>query len=183
MKELEAQKLFDFALAHRTEHDCSAYPYEQYQKLQDIVSRVKPKTILEIGTGIGFTSVIMASVVPDAQIDTIEKDRTHFKLANDFIHVQGFGKQVNVIHDIAEIHLPLLVENNKHYDLIFFDGYQIHYEFLPHYEKLLRLGGILILANTQLNSKTSDKFFDELEHDGNWQIANQFDDTIVAHRV
>lgn len=183
MKELEAKKLFEVALAHRVEHDCSAYPYEQYQKLQEIVERVQPKTILEIGTGIGFTAVVMASAVPGCVIDSIEKDPEHCKVAQDFIKVQGFGKQITVLNDIAEVKLQDLVDANKHYDLIFFDGYQIHHEFLPHYEKLLKPGGILILGNTHLTSKTSDKFFDELEHDGNWEIANQFDDTIVAHRV
>lgn len=183
MKELEAKALYEQAKSHRDEHDCSAYAYEDYLNLQKIVNRVNPKNILEIGTGVGFTSVIMASEVPGVKIDTIEKDQGHAKLAREFIHSQGFGEQITVIDDIAEIYLPELVSQNKQYDLIFFDGYQIHYEFLPHYEKLLKIGGILILANTHLNSKTSDRFFSELEHDGNWQISNQFNDTIVAHRI
>lgn len=183
MKELEAKTLFNLANSHRAEHDCSAYPYEDYLQLQKIVNRVNPKSILEIGAGIGFTAVIMASEVPGVKIDTIEKDSEHARLAREFIHSQGFGEQITVIDDIAEIYLPELVSQNKQYDLIFFDGYQIHYEFLHHYEKLLKIGGILILANTHLNSKTSDKFFYELEHDGNWEISNQFNDTIVAHRI
>lgn len=171
------------AVAHREQHDCSAYPYEDYLNLQMIVGKVSPKSILEIGTGIGFTTVVMASMVPQATIETIEKDQTHAKLARDFINSEGLENRVTVVNDIAEIYLPELVQQNKLYDLIFFDGYQIHYEFLPSYEKLLKPGGILILANTQLNSKTSDQFFSQLQNDGNWEIANQFNDTIVAHRI
>lgn len=183
MKELEAQKLFQLAQTHREEHDCSAYPYEQYIKLQEIIGRLKPQHILEIGTGIGFTAVIMASAAPTSMIDTIEKDQTHAKLAHEYVKVQGFGKQINVINDIAELRLPELEARSRRYDLIFFDGYQIHYEFLPHYEKLLNLGGLLILANTHLTSKTSDEFFKQLEHNGNWRITDQFDDTIIAQRI
>ncbi len=182
MNKLEAKVLFDQALAHKNEHKCSAAPYEQFEKLEEIVERVNPKTILEIGTGIGFSAVVMASVVPNCHIDTIEKDPVHVATARDFIHLQGF-QTITVLNDIAEVKLQDLVLENKSYDLIFFDGHQIHQEFLPHYEKLLKPGGILILANTHLNSKTSPEFFDQLVHNGNWEIANQFDDTIVAHRI
>lgn len=183
MEELAAKKLYEIALNHRKEHNCSAYPYEQYLKFQEIVSRVNPNAVLEIGTGVGFTSILMASVAPKAIIETVEKDQDHVQIARDLIKSEGFEDRITVTNAIAEIYLPDLVAQTKLYDLIFFDGYQIHYEFLPSYEKLLKPGGILILANTQLTSKTSDKFFDDLQHDGNWEISDQFNDTIVAHRI
>jgi predicted O-methyltransferase YrrM len=119
----------------------------------------------------------MALASPEAYIETIEKDQTHSKDAEKFIHEQNLSDRIIVRNEIAELLLP---ELEPGYDLIFFDGYQIHYEFLPHYERLLKPGGVLILGNNHLTSKTSDKFFEELEHSGKWDILEKFADTMIT---
>ncbi len=174
------EQLFNQAVDHRNNHDCSAYPYENYQKLFDTVLGFKAKYILEIGTGMGFTSAVIANASPDIKIDTIEKDAIHAQTAKDFLLKNGVDGQVNVINDIAELVLSSLIGQ---YDLIFFDGYQIHYEFLPHYERLLKPNGILFLGNNHLGSRTSDQFFQELTSNRNWKILEKFADTTVAKRL
>ncbi len=176
---MDLNHLFSEAVTHRNEHDCSAYPYEDYNRLFDLVKESQPKRILEIGTGIGFTSVVMATASPAAMIDTIEKDSEHANLATDFIKANNLAKKIIVHNVIAEEFLPTLTTK---YDLIFFDGYQIHYEFLPHYKRLLTRSGILILGNNHLSSKTSEQFFNELNQQSNWKIIEQFADTTVAER-
>lgn len=173
------EQLYKQAVDHRNTHDCSAYPYEDYQKLFDITAKYQPKKILEVGTGIGFTAAVMALASPEAYIETIEKDQAHSKDAEKFIHEQNLSDRIIVRNEIAELSLP---ELGPGYDLIFFDGYQIHYEFLPHYERLLKSGGILVLGNNHLTSKTSDKFFEELKHSGKWNILEKFADTTIAIR-
>lgn len=173
-------ELYQQAVAHRIEHDCSAYPYEDYTRLFNLVKESQPKRILEIGTGIGFTSVVMAIASPDAKIDTIEKDVEHAKLATGFINNNNLSKGISVHNVVAEEFLPTL---STQYDLIFFDGYQIHYEFLPHYERLLTQSGIMIIGNNHLTSKTSDQFFDELNDVTKWQILEKFADTVVVKKV
>ncbi len=171
------EELYKQAIDHRNTHDCSAYPYEEYQKLFDIVEKFKPNKILEIGTGIGFTAVVMALASPKAYIETIEKDQTHSQTAQKFIGKQNLSDRIILRNEIAELLLP---ELNPSYDLIFFDGYQIHYEFLPHYERLLKPDGLLILGNNHLTSKTSDHFFEEFEQSGKWIISDKFADTTIA---
>lgn len=173
------EDLYKRAVEHRNSHDCSAYPYEDYQKLFDLVKNIQPDKILEIGTGIGFTAVVMALASPLAKIETIEKDQTHCNDAVKFISDNNLSDRIILRNEIAELLLPELDES---YDLIFFDGYQIHYEFLPHYERLLKTGGVLILGNNHLSSKTSDKFFAELEQSGKWEIEDKFADTTIAIR-
>lgn len=173
------EELYKQAIDHRNAHDCSAYPYEDYQKLFDIIAKYQPKKILEVGTGIGFTAAVMALASPEACIETIEKDQAHSKYAEKFIHEQNLSDRIIVRNEIAELLLP---ELEPGYDLIFFDGYQIHYEFLPHYERLLKPGSVLILGNNHLTSKTSDKFFEELEHSGKWDVLEKFADTTIAIR-
>lgn len=176
---MQLQELFSQALRHRNEHDCSAYPYEDYLKLIAAVNQYQAKQVLEIGTGMGFTSAAMALQSPDIRIDTIEKDPEHVQAARQFHFANGVKNQIAVLEGPAEQIMSSLAGP---YDLIFFDGYQIHYEFLPHYARLLKPGGVLFLANNQLNSKTSDHFWDELKNSGNWQILEQFADTTIAQR-
>lgn len=177
---MNLKDLYKQAVAHRAEHDCSAHPYEEYEKLFNIVEQYQPKRILEIGAGVGFTAVVMSQASANARIDTIEKDPEHAQAAAKFITNQNLTERIKVYNVIAEEFLPTL---DQQYDLIFFDGYQIHYEFLPHYERLLTASGILILGNNHLTSKTSDRFFDELTSSGKWKILEQFADTMVAQRL
>ncbi|HMQ01888.1 MAG TPA: class I SAM-dependent methyltransferase [Candidatus Doudnabacteria bacterium] len=187
---MDITSLFEFAVKHQRLHDCSALPYEEYQKLFEIVKHAQPKHVLEIGTGIGFTACVMALASPNAKIDTIEKDAEHARLARDFIK-DCFAAPASrlamtkpnrvVVHNVvAEEYLPTLQER---YDLIFFDGFQIHYEFLPHYERLLTPSGILIVGNNHLSSKTSDQFFEGLSNSQVWKVVDKFEDTTVAQRI
>lgn len=177
---MDLKLLFEQSLAHRTEHDCSAYPYEEYEKLVETVQLNSPKTVLEIGTGMGFTAAVIAQAAPNANITTIEKDPEHIEYAKQFWVANNVVQQITPIVAQAEVKLH---ELPGPFDFIFFDGYQIHYEFLPHYERLLRQGGILYLANNHLKSKTSDQFFDELENSGKWQILQKFADTTIAKKL
>lgn len=172
--------LFNLAVKHHEDHGCSAPPYENYEKLFQLVKNHRPKRVLEIGTGIGFTTVVIAEASQQSQIDTLEKDPEHASMAKDFIAKQGLNDRIEIHNVVAEEFLPTLTEQ---YDLIFFDGFQIHYEFLPHYERLLTRSGILVVGNNHLTSKTSDRFFQELNNPSNWRILEQFRDTIVAERL
>lgn len=172
--------LFELANQHRQTHKCGALPYEHGHKLVEAIKIFQPSSILEIGTGMGYTSALMALSNSLCNIDTIEKDPEHAQIARDFLVQQGVADRVNVIEKLAESYLP---NTNHSYDLIFFDGYQIHYEFLPHYEKLLRNKGILFLANNHLQSKTSNHFFKEINQSKNWRVLEQFADTTIYEKL
>ena len=177
---MKIDNLYKIALEHRSEHNCSAPPYENGIKLIDAVIEYKPNRILEIGTGIGYTTVIMALAAPTAHIDTLEKDPEHAQIADDFIRKQNVQNQIQIINQSAE---DFFEQTNKHYDFIFFDGFQIHLQFLAHYERLLKPGGILFLANNHLKSRTSEQFFQGLQDETKWKILDQFADTTIVLRM
>ncbi len=176
---LQLDQWYNLAVKHRNEHNCSAYPYDEYSILHAYVSQLCPKRILEIGTGIGFTAAVMAAVDAGIHVDTIEKDLEHVASAKKFLRDISLDSRVDILSGIAEEILPQLSDQ---YDFIFFDGYQIHYEFLPHYERLLKTGGTLFLGNNHLNSKTSDHFFAELSDATKWEIVEKFSDTSVIKK-
>lgn len=179
--------LYQEATSHRHKHNCSAHPYKEYERLYNLIKSSKPMTILEIGTGIGFTSIVMALASPQALIDTLEKDNIHAEMARDFISkissefgLVNLNNQITIYNRLAETFLSTLQAN--HYDLIFFDGYQIHHEFLPHYNRLLKKSGLLIIGNNHLGSKTSDQFWEELGDGRQWKILESFADTTLAQK-
>ena len=176
----ELELLYAVATEHVSEHGCSAHPYKEAGKLFDIVAENKPHRILEIGTGMGFTALIMSLAAPDALIQTIEKDAEHANIARKYFEQHNVDDRIVVIDAVAE---ELLPELTPQFDLIFFDGYQIHFEFLPHYERLLLPGGLLVAANNHLTSKTSDAFFAGLQDKTVWEVLETFEDTTIAKKL
>lgn len=178
---MNIETLFQKAINHRHDHGCSAPPYEEAGKLIEYVQKYQPSNILEIGTGIGYTAAVMSLTAPSAHITTVEKDPEHARIAEQYLKdAQASTKNINIVVEPAEQFLQTLKNN---FDLIFFDGYQIHYELLPQYERLLNSGGILFLANNHLKSRTSDQFFNELFNYSVWKILEQFSDTTVAQKI
>lgn len=180
---MNLEQLFEQAVKHQQDHGCSAHPYDDTKRLIAVLQDFQPKEILEIGTGMGYTTAVMALTLPQANILTIEKDLEHVQTAGQFLLENvGVGAQdkITIIGQPAEGYLEDLTSE---FDFIIFDGYQIHYEFLPHYERLLKPNGILFLANNHLQSKTSDRFFEELGNEHKWKILDRFADTTVAQRV
>lgn len=172
-------KLYNTAQKHLQEHGCSAYPYKFGERLAELARKAEPKNILEIGTGMGYSSALMALASPSSHVQTIEKDEAHVETARQFFDQLGIDGRISIVQGVAEEILPGLAEQ---FECIFFDGYGIHYEFLPHYQRLLKRDGLLIVANNHLQTKTSDRFFAELEDPRQWKILETFDDTTVAQK-
>ena len=103
--------------------------------LEDLIKKNNVKSILELGTAVGYSAIAMAGLSEDIYIDTIEKneDMYHEAIAN--IEAEGLDERINVIF------MP--IENfktDKKYDLIFVDAAKAQYpkyleQFLGNLEK------------------------------------------------
>lgn len=119
---------------------------EMQSFLKTLLTMNKPRQILEVGTAIGFSALLMSEYMPeDAHITTIEKYEKRIPIARDNFKKYGKEKQITLIEgDAAEI----LAELSGEYDLIFMDaakGQYIH--FLPDILRLLKPGGVLLSDN------------------------------------
>ncbi|MBD5545455.1 MAG: O-methyltransferase [Lachnospiraceae bacterium] len=118
---------------------------EMQSLLKTLLVMNKPKQILEVGTAIGFSALLMAEAAPKAHITTIEKYEKRIPLAKE--NFERFGKdgQITLLEgDAAQI----LKELTGTYDFVFMDaakGQYIH--FLPEVLRLLNPGGILLSDN------------------------------------
>ncbi|MBO6015539.1 MAG: O-methyltransferase [Lachnospiraceae bacterium] len=106
----------------------------------------KPKQILEVGTAIGFSALLMAQYAPvDCHITTIENYEKRIPLARENFIRFGQSERITLLEGDAAKLLPQLTGR---FDFIFMDaakGQYIHY--LPDVLRLLRMGGVLISDN------------------------------------
>lgn len=119
----------------------------QVQNLLKLLLAMKePKTILEVGTAIGFSALLMSEYGPrDCHITTIEKYEVRIPIARENFKKAGKEKEITLIEGDAT---QILKELTGLYDMIFMDaakGQYIH--FLPDILRLLPTGGILVSDN------------------------------------
>jgi len=107
---------------------------------------VKPKRILEVGTAVGFSTLLMSEYAPsDCHITTIEKYEKRIPVAKENFRKAGKGDVITLLEgDAAKI----LTELDGTYDLIFMDAAKGQYlSFLPEVLRLLEPGGLLLSDN------------------------------------
>ena len=119
----------------------------QMQSLLKLLLAMKqPKQILEVGTAIGFSALLMSEYGPkDLKITTIEKYEKRIPLAKENFKKAGKEESITLLErDATEI----LKELEGPFDFIFMDaakGQYIH--FLPDILRLMPKGGLLISDN------------------------------------
>ena len=119
----------------------------QMQSLLKLLLAMKqPKQILEVGTAIGFSALLMSEYGPkDLKITTIEKYEKRIPLAKENFKKVGKEESITLLEgDATEI----LKELEGPFDFIFMDaakGQYIH--FLPDILRLMPKGGLLISDN------------------------------------
>lgn len=119
---------------------------EMQSFLKMLLAIKKPARILEVGTAIGFSSILMAEYNPvDCQITTIENYEKRIPIARENFRRVGKEKQITLLEgDAAEV----LKTIEEPFDFIFMDaakGQYIH--FMPEVLRLLGKDGILVSDN------------------------------------
>ncbi|ASW43003.1 O-methyltransferase [Clostridium isatidis] len=114
--------------------------------LEFIVSMKKPLRILELGTAIGYSAILMYEASKtNPKITTIERDKNMIELAEKNFEKYGLTEQVEIKEGEC---LEVLESLNEAYDLIFMDAGKGHYNhFLPHCLRLLAEDGIIVADN------------------------------------
>ena len=127
-------------------------------RLMSVLTKlVRPKKILEIGTAIGYSSIIMAQGL-DAygKITTLEYDSRTAEIARENIKRAGLADKIQVIEADAKDYLSYLDEDET-YDMVFLDGPKAHYLFmLEDAVRLLKKGGLLVSDNILFKGMTAD---------------------------
>ena len=119
---------------------------ETIKFLEFMVSMKKPLRILELGTAIGYSAIIMHDAAgTNPHITTIERSEEMIKYAKE--NIKSFGLEDKIVIEEGDC-LEILEKLQEPYDLIFMDAGKGHYNhFLPHCLRLLKDDGIIIADN------------------------------------
>ncbi len=111
--------------------------------LTNYIKKNKIKKILEIGTAIGYSAIMMCLVDSDVEVTTIERDEKRYLEAIKNIKKFKLEDRINLIYNDA-----LEVKINDTYDLIFIDAAKAqNTKFFEKFERNLKSGGSIITDN------------------------------------
>lgn len=119
---------------------------EMQSFLKVLLAVKRPMRILEVGTAVGFSTLLFCEYAPEgAHVTTIEKYEKRIPVARENFRRAGREEQITLLEgDAAEV----LAGLTGTYDFIFMDaakGQYIH--FLPDVMRLLEAGGVLVSDN------------------------------------
>lgn len=119
---------------------------EMQSFLRVFLALKQPKHILEVGTAVGFSALLMAEyTADDCRITTIEKYEKRIPIARENFARAPKGGKITLLEGDA---LEILRQMSGSFDFIFMDaakGQYIH--FLPETLRLLAPGGVMISDN------------------------------------
>ena len=115
---------------------------ETKEFLKSLVLISKPKNILEIGTAIGYSSLLF-SKYSNANITTIEKSKEISEIAK--ANFSKYNKKINLINMDAK---KALNNFNQGFDFVFIDANKSQYEYYFNESlKLLNENGLIVCDN------------------------------------
>ena len=126
--------------------------------LIEYIAKNKIQSVLEIGTAIGYSSIMMALSNPSITITTIERDEKRYLEALKNIKKLKLEDRITLIfNDARDVSL------SEYYDLIFIDAAKAQsIKFFEKFEKNLNPSGTIITDNLKFHGLV-DKDEEEIE--------------------
>jgi len=124
--------------------------------LSILIKSTHTKSILEIGTAIGYSSILMGKAAGDNfRITTIEKNQEMINIASQNIKKAGYENNITILGgDASEI----LQSINDKYDMIFIDAAKGQYmDFLKLSFGNLKVGGLFICDNVLFRGMVAER--------------------------
>ena len=126
---------------------------EGIEFLENFIKENNSKSILEIGSAIGYSAIKMALIRDDIHITTIERDKERYDIAVNNINKFNLQDRINIINDDA-----LDIELIDKYDLIFIDAAKSQYiKFFEKFEKNLNTNGVIVSDNLLFHGLVEDE--------------------------
>lgn len=138
MKE-EIEKIKEYA----NEYNVPIMMEDGIEFLTNYIKEKNIKNILEIGTAIGYSAIMMALINKDIKVTTIERDETRYQEAIKNIKNFNLEDRINIIFSDA-----FEVELTEEFDLIFIDAAKAQsIKFFEKFELNLKQNGSIITDN------------------------------------
>ncbi len=138
------QGLLDYAV----QHDVPIIQKEGLDFLLRLIQTKHIKTVLEIGTAIGYSAINMA--LQGASVTSIERDFDYYCTAYDNVRRFGVQDRVQLIYADA-----LMYHTDRQFDLLFIDGAKAQsIVFLEQFQHCLHPGSFVLVDNINFHNCT-----------------------------
>ncbi len=142
--------------------------------LLNYINKHNVRNILEIGTAIGYSAIMMCMVHPEIQVTTIERDEKRYLEALKNIKKANLENRIHLIYNDA-----LEVRLDEMYDLIFIDAAKAQNQrFFERFERNLFDDGTIITDNMKFHGLV-EKNIDEIESKNLRQLVRKVKDYIM----
>ena len=136
--------------------------------LAEEVRKVKPRDVLEVGTLIGYSAILMGKELDDkSEIVTIEIHRDEAELASKNIVRANVLPKIKIITGDALIVIPTL---RGKFDFAFIDAEKSEYfQYLKLAEGKLRRGAVVFADNAGVFADQMGDYLDYVRNSGKYQ--------------
>jgi predicted O-methyltransferase YrrM len=118
---------------------------EVAQLLAVLVAMKRPRRVIEVGTNIGYSVIVMGRAGEESQIETIEIDRAILAAARGFVSEAGIAERV-VFHEGAALQVIPALEGT--FDFVFIDCVKTEYgDYLDALLPKLERGAVIVCDN------------------------------------
>jgi len=138
------------------------------QVLIKVIRKTRPKRILEIGTFVGYSTIMMAKELDaDAYLITIETHAGRAKLARENIEKAEVRPKIDVIIGDAVKVIPNLIGK---FDMVFIDAAKEEYfAYLKLVEKKLHKGSVIVADNVGIFADQTKEYLDYMRSSGKYK--------------
>ena len=141
---------------------------EKGKVLVDVLKRYRPKRVLEIGTLVGYSSILMGQNLPeDGTITTIEIDRNMAALARDHFKEAGLSERITLLIGPA---LEVIPKLPGPFDMLFLDAAKDeYYRYLKAAEPKLAEHAVVVADNVKMFEDKLHEFLDYVRNRGEYR--------------
>lgn len=138
------------------------------QVLVEAITERKPRKILEIGTLVGYSALLMALHMPkNAKITAIEKSEGLVKIAKRNIKKAGLSKRIEVVQGDARKVIPSL---SGKFDFVFIDAEKSEYlDYLRLAEPKMSKSCVVVADNVKIFKNTMDDYLNHVRNPKNYK--------------
>jgi len=136
--------------------------------LVDTVRRFNVKNVLEVGTLVGYSAILIASNLPqEGRVVTIEMKPKSARLAEENILKAGLADKIAVRIGNA---LTVIPRMNGSFDMVFLDATKDEYlEYLKLSESKLERGGVVFADNVKVFAHEMRDYLDYVRNSGKYK--------------
>ena len=146
---------------------------EKGEILRDHLVKSKPNNVIELGTFIGYSAVLISSTIGEkSKLTSIDSDSHSIEIAKELINFAGLDDKVNFMHGNAEEIIP---ELNFNADFVFIDHAKKKYLSdlkLLETEDIILKNCTVFADNVGIFKDEMVEYFDHVRNSGKYQSQN-----------